>query len=552
MLISMRNAGLNRSLLPRGLIVLILLRHRAFVRRMLFGSRKRLVVTIVGFGFLALMLLPRLFTGRQMAVDADQVRLWAPVVLLILVVLQTVARRRVGDAMFQPAELDLVVPGPFTRRQLVLYQIAAQVGPLLLMGAWMGLFVPIGGSYLTTAIGFTLTFQFVNLAVALVGLAMARAGSIAAGVTTAAMIGVITLVGVAVSAAPPRPTGPDVRAWLTWLNTVRASPQIEWLTTPFLPYVESLVAPSLALAWPAVLAAAVINVALIALIVRFDRGDVEELVTSSRHRWDRFLGRGVATSSGGEARAARRSVPMLPRFGGAGSLAWRQLAMAYRSLGPWTSSGIAIAFAVIGYLVGRAFETDSRVAMAPFGMGGAFYASLIIRCDFRSDLAHMALLKSLPIRAVQVFVGQIASAVVLGTVAIGLLFAGVMAGSGAISPWAALAAWAVLTLVYTMLIAIENIGFLILPTRTWRSAVQAGVDPFQTGRQLMLLFVKLLVLGAAAVVIGVPAGIAAAMDSPRGVVLGIGIVMALGVIASLIAIGAQLFSRFNVADETVS
>ncbi|HRJ50187.1 MAG TPA: hypothetical protein PKU91_06620, partial [Phycisphaerales bacterium] len=155
--------GPDRSVLPRGLRRLIVLRYRGTMRRMLFGSGKQRAFGLLGLGLMSLYLIPTIASGRSRSghIPTDQALLWLPVFVVLIVAVQAAFRGRRSGFSFLPSEIDLVIPGPFSRRQLLVYQLAYQSGPTILMAAWLAAFVRSEGTYLATVLGIALTAQCV-------------------------------------------------------------------------------------------------------------------------------------------------------------------------------------------------------------------------------------------------------------------------------------------------------------------------------------------------------------------------------------------------------
>lgn len=162
------NPVISRALLPHGLFTLIILRYKAVLRRLVFGSAKRRLFTFLGLGLMAVYILPNLFLNRKSFLTPEGMKTWLPLFVVAFIASQLFVRSRRDPMVFQPAEIDLVVPGPFSRRQLVLYQILYQIGPLITLGFWMSLFIKSGGSYVSSALGVMLLFFAINLAAGII------------------------------------------------------------------------------------------------------------------------------------------------------------------------------------------------------------------------------------------------------------------------------------------------------------------------------------------------------------------------------------------------
>ena len=546
----------DRSLLPRGLRTLILLRYKAFARRMLWGSQKRRVFSILGLALMAVYIVPNVLANRSRTpMDPDSIRLWLPAFLVVFVIVQLVFRPRRDPMTFQPAEMDLVLPGPFSRRQLVTYQMVYQFGPLLLMGLWIGIFLRTGGVYPARAIGAALVGQLISL---LGSVTSALSGIIRARLKWVAPVMLVlaaALAYVAVRQAPPLPDGGGGAEWVQWASSVRKTEVIEDLCIPLRPYVETLLGTSFAGLVAAAAAALVINFGLMAAFVALDKGEVEALVIRSQKRLERFERRRTGTSALADAgRAVGRRVPMLPRMGGVGTLAWRQLSCAYRVSGRPVVILAAILLIGGAFWIGRAAPAAfGESAVLVFGVAASFWLPMIFRFDFRTDLDHMAVLKSLPLAPFAVIGGQIAAPLGVIVAIEAMFFAGLSAG---FADWSvAMLSVGVLAgcvpLIGAML-AVENAVFLVAPTRSYRQMSPGGFDPSLLGRHFLLMLIKLVIVAVATAAIGGPVAAILWLDLGTGIAIATGVCVLLCVLAGLLYACTAAFRAFDVADDQVA
>ena len=552
----------SRGLLPRGLLVLILLRYKSVLRRMFFGSGKRRLFTFLGIGVVAVGVLPQLLINRKSFLTPDVVRLWLPPLLVLFVAVQLIARSKRDPVVFQPAEIDLVVPGPFSRRQLVLYQVVYQVGPLIAMGLWMGLFFRAGGSYLSGAVGTSLLFFAINLLSGIIGSGLGILNNISRAIVPAIAAVLAALLFFAVRSAPPYPRTAVLDDWLKWAVELRGTPIIELLGLPARPFAETLASVGLLEMLPWALLAAAINLGLVAAFIVLDRGEVETLVTRSQAvlaKIEKFRKPGLALSG---AKVDQRRVAMLPRLGGAGPLLWRQLTVFYRLTGPAVVAAVGAAVLAGGFVIGR-FTPDETliIATVTIGIGGCLAVSLVVRADFRSDLDHMPLLKTLPVSPMAVVLAQLATPVLVTVSMQCLAMAGIVAGAGSVAgvvsaPEAGGLRIALVGLLVALgsvplgvvLVAIENAVFLVTPVRPLTSSMQSGFDPAALGRTMVVTFTKFLVVAGAAAVVGGPAaGVWYVAGAVPAVVVAVLIASAL--LTALIFLCAKAFTAFNVADD---
>ena len=542
---------ISRALLPRGLQRLIMLRYKAFLRRLFFGSVKRRLVTLFGLCIMALFALPQLFVSRPPFMSPDAVRTWLPLLIPFFTILQMFVRSRRDPMMFQPAEIDLVVPGPFSRRQLILYQIVYQVGPLMIMGLWFGLFFRAGGGYLSVAIGAPLFLFATNLLAGIV----ASTISIFNGISRVIVPTLLLLVGVAIyigiRSAPPPPQSGDLKNWIDWAVSIRHTPIIEALCVPGRPFAETIASATLLEALPWALLAGLINVVLVAIFIKQDRGEVEALVTKSQEALAKVeSARRQFAGLKNPERAARRQVPMLPRLGGAGPLLWRRWTIVYRGTGPGGIALAALATFAVTFAIGRSVPTEGYVAfMIAISVVCCLGLSLLARSDFRADLDHMAMLKTLPLSPKVIVLSQLTTPVLI-TVGVQCVAAIGMASGAADLRLAGIGL--LLTLgtatVSFILVAIENAVFLIVPTRPLASSMQGGVDPAQLGRTMLITILKMLAIIGAGVIVGGPVYGAYYVGGviPAAVV---GVVGLGAMLTGLVFACVRAFVAFNVAED---
>jgi hypothetical protein len=207
-------------------------------------------------------------------------------------------------------------------------------------------------------------------------------------------------------------------------------------------------------------------------------------------------------------RRAGFSLPDLPRLGGVGPIAWRQLLTAFRSL-----RGLIVILIILGLLLAQALVFGGRSAVPnvflPRVLAGTAFATSIfllqmLPFDFRGDVDRMEVLKALPVPPLGIVVGQLVTPVLISCVVqlVGLLAVQVLLGGLGV---AFLVAAAVFTVPFNfMLFEIVNLLFLIFPTRT---TVASAGDLQVIGRQTLLLiaiwFSLLTLLGIAALVGGI-------------------------------------------------
>jgi hypothetical protein len=177
----------------------------------------------------------------------------------------------------------------------------------------------------------------------------------------------------------------------------------------------------------------------------------------------------------------------------------------------------------------------------------ALFAPAMVTFDFRVEVDRMQDLKTLPIAASRLVLGQILTPVLILVAGEGLTIGLI---GYLVRPGMTLLAGAFLLLVpfNVLLVEIENIGFLLYPTRF----VAGPTVDFQTmGRQVLLGLAK---LAGAGLVTGVATGAGAAAYLIAGrswtaAMAAAWAAMAAGA-AALVPLLAFVFNRFDVARDT--
>jgi hypothetical protein len=300
-----------------------------------------------------------------------------------------------------PAEIDQIVPAPFSARQLV-------AAKLLWSSAWgmpcvMLIALPLQfglGPYLRTALALTLLFLIVNVwttALTLLGHGSPLHRAVHRALRVVPLGLLVVAAGIALTTNPATP-----HAFAHALNASWAGASL--LEVPRL-FVDVVRAPEPLLPLAIVVALLVL---LWALTLRIAPGAVPgviDLTTRLSPPDRRFHARGLAIDDPGAA--ARWTLPMLPRLGGAGPLLWRHL----QSLGraPDLVALIMIGIPVLCVLL-WAVDSGTRRSGAQFSAAAmlALWAPLLIGADFRGDQNVIVSLKALPMRPLIVTLAQVA------------------------------------------------------------------------------------------------------------------------------------------------
>jgi hypothetical protein len=323
------------------------------------------------------------------------------------------------------------------------------------------------------------------------------------------------------------------------------SPVVRTLLAPTQPFVRAFAADNFAglLAWGA--AALLINAALLALVMRLDANYLEAAAAAGERVYEQAqrIRRGDWFPVLKPAGTARR-VPPLPWLGGAGPTVWRQLTTLLRR---WPrilfmAAVCAVTFVAILYLGRRLPKVQGVVIPALIYLTILLVAAL--RFDFRGDLDHIPWLKSMPLRPLPLAAGQLA--VPTAVLALFHLLA-IAAVAAAIAPWrrGALVALALVVPLDLLLMAIENLVFLLFPHRQGPPTELAVL-----GRHMLMFFLKFLAIGVACALALGCALIAYAATRSLPIATVVGFLALTAQSLALIPAVARAYTRFDPAADT--
>ncbi|RKY22379.1 MAG: hypothetical protein DRQ55_01075 [Planctomycetota bacterium] len=418
---------------------------------------KRLLLVLLGLSMVSLFVFinARSHDGGNPILSGDGSSLMLSLFLTLFVGTTVVGAMVHGTMLFSPAEVQFLFPGPVGSRALICAQLLS-AGTKAFSGALVfTIFLkPQGVEAWRVLLGYQLVFS------ALVALGMwvdlmhmrlqplerKRRGWVT-GIGLA-----LALTGVAAATAA-RDGGWSVDA-------------LRWVGLPGRLFAGLISAPDRATALLC-LAGSVGVVAGLALACLYWKAPVRAgaLHSSERRRaaLDR-LSKGGPFAEKVQRSTSGRLLPMLPRWGGAGAHAWRQLSSLRRRR---KAFGLLIMVPLIAAvsmtLVGDRPRPELGAAMAIFLLMllGPFY----VQCDFRSDHGSLAWLRSLPTSASALAAGQlIASAIVVSGLQLIMGGWGVLLTNRERLPY-----WvgglALLPVFNMILLAVENAVWLVHPTR---------------------------------------------------------------------------------------
>ncbi len=477
----------------------------------------------------------------------DEILLLAPPALLFIALIGI----RAGAFYFKPAEIQFLLPAPIPRTQLLLYNIVSRLQIAFLSAIWVSIFALRHAS--TWYGGFLAVFallSFNQLTAQLGGIWAAAARSRAKAVPTRWsrwLVAVILVAGTIAYTLPPLPAD-----FSEAVRVLAAHPAIRWVSWLTRPFVELFLAASplqMAL-WGAV--TGVILLVEISLMLRLDGAYLEGLADSSNsirggQRHLRLTARSNRPDPSKNRIGVRIPILAFPDLRGAGPIAWRQCQELVRNPSGLLRGGLGL-LAVLPILIFRASVDEADEGLRVFSVLATLLMipMMIDGADFRRDLDRIPLLKSLPLRASDVALGQILATALL--LSFWMMLGGLLifGGSGQLTLPALYFLVLLIPPIALIVAAVDNWLFLLMPYRI--RTRDPGESTF-VGRLTIVMTVKMIVL-----LLSMSLGFAAVVVIWRHVAQSIvlaGLVasatLALCCIPAIAAV-AHAFRRFDVAN----
>lgn len=396
-----------------------------------------------------------------------------------------------GPALhFSANEINFLFAGPFSRRSLVIYKVAAYLAGAVLSAAIFALLIPgrassgvaaFTGSFLTLVFVQLSTAAFSTCALAFEQSPVMRARQPA-----------VVLLAAGVAALVFYVTATTDRTIFDVLVGFRHSTLGGIVLSPFIVFAELFLVealfPDLVL-WA--LVAIAINGALLLVILALDGRAADHALLASRRLSNRWARMRQGASFWASDKTTGRSLRRAPALGGIGPIAWRQAINATRN-----SGRVIIVFFVISLLTGpvlanagAASSISGIVGLAYFFIAFIMPRSLV--CDFRGELASIELYKALPLAPWRLCVGQLAVPVVLSSaIQLTMIISILLFVDGVSAP--VLIALAAFTVPFSLLLyGLENLIFLFFPA----NLLPVGRVDFEfLGRTLVDFIAKTIII----------------------------------------------------------
>lgn len=535
--------------MDRSLWLLLVLRSKSLVRQWGRNLRsvKGIILALVG----SLVFLPSLISillapASDEPPNLERIRRYGAAILFAYCVINVFLSTGERALYYSPAEVDFLFPGPYRQRQLLIYRLIRTLGGTILTAL---LFTIISRHNTALAIaafvGVLLAVQFLSLFALVLGLLSATVRALAfnrgrkLGLLLVALIGLALLVE---HGASLRGRGGRIT-----LEPLERSALVRVVLAPFQPFVMAYTAERV---WPDLVAwgslGLAIDLLLVFLALAINAQYLEAAAENSARIYTRLqkARRGVWIGSV----RARSRVPMFPWWGGIGPNLWRQATTASRSLVRLLPVFLFLLMPALFALL-PLNGPGAEIGLAPWLMLGAsaLFVPAMVGFDFRLDVDHIETLKTLPIRPWRLVLGQVLAPTAILVVA-EWLSVGLIGFQFVVSPTILAGVCALIVPLNLMLVEIENVGFLLYPTRVM---VNPALDFQAMGRQILLGLAKLMV---ASLIGGVAAGLGAAVYWLSGgnwiATLAMAWLAVVGGAVSLIPLVALAFTQFDVARDT--
>ncbi len=528
---------------------LLRLHRRALWRRVTRGARspRGLMYFLVGLSVAGLWLGPQIVRGIYHPFNnPDRVREITPLILLSICLMTLVTNGGGRAVYFTPAEVDFLFPGPFRRREVLLYKIAKSAGAAM-VGSLIFSCVMLSkvSHWLAGYVAIVLAMMFLQLfsmTLVLVGQSISER---IFSQTRKWLIIAIVAAGIFVfSRQTPHQAAPTIDSVLAWIRDHRA---VQLALLPLSVFGQVATAQSLLIDLPKWAAAGIVVDGILLMIVLWLDADYMETAAATserlyarRQRARRGQGMTSATLS------ASLALPPLPRLWGAGPLAWRQLTTALRSART-TLIILCLATLFAAAFVQRFMQIPPLTPVLIMGGWLTLFTTNLLRFDFRGDLDQIDALKALPLASWTIVVGELAAPVTI----LSMLHLLCLLGLALVDPRQATIAGSVAIVVIPLnclFSLIENLIFLVFPVRELN--VSPG-DLQGTGRRMIVLVLKLMgVLVVGGIATTVAAFVYALLGRSLPLACGTAGVVLLGADVALVPLLGWAFVRFDPSVDT--
>lgn len=447
------------------LLLLSKLRVRGQLRQLkrTVSSPKGIVLAVVTLGFFAMALVPVIVTRRTPAEAIPLIdRFLNPALFFALWVFTVVGSSYKSPIAFSMSEVDFLFPGPYTRRQLLIYKLLASVVGTLGFAVLMCLFLP-GAWWPAALLGVWVLGIFLQWSAVLTALAVEWLGTRFRTLLWAAAVVLLVAAVASLQQAGVFAAGLGFRERLAALESSWAARVV---LAPFVVFGRLIAARTAAGLGEWLAAALTMIVAVAAAILKLDANFLEASLTASRRRYEvleRMKRTGGLPTIGARS-TPRFSLPAFPRMWGAGPIAWRQMLQMLRGSGRllFVAPALIAPVAMLVIIANQRDQAPSTGIVIMITLLISFFISAIMPLGLRTDLDHVDAIKSLPIKPAAIVWGSIGSAILYITW-VQLIATGAIAiALGRWTPAASLAMGLALP-VNLLLVAADSILVLLFP-----------------------------------------------------------------------------------------
>ena len=514
--------------------------------RVLHSPKGLLLALVVSLLSLPIVI-ASLFAPRfQLAEQIQQIRRFGPPGLLVFCLFNLLLSSNERSVYFSPAEVDVLFPGPFHPRHLLLYRMMGGFFSSLL-GAFLFSFLmkhhAVG--FFQAFVGLFLAFELLTLASMAVGLLAGKINAVAFNRRRKiALIAIVCSMGAVLATRGQQSLAFDGPEFLIRLGR---SSLVRIISSPFRPPIMAFTAERL---WPDLVVWTLWGLgvlAALAIAILIVNAEYYEATASASAR---IYARRQATSLGRMASRpikTRVALPMLPRLWGMGPNLWRQLTTAARHPGRFAVlfffflGPLALLILIEGH--DRVSEiVDLRVLAGLIALW-TINASMFVGFDFHSDIDRMDVLKSLPTSPLSLVVSEFLVTVLLLIIVQWACLALVASVRG--DATSLLESSIFLAPLDALFVEVEAACFLWFPIRIVPGSTMAFSVVV---RQVFLLLAKIIVTGfAAGISVGMGAVVFYVLIPNRHAALAVAWLTIAGSVLAMIPIVVMAFNQYDVA-----
>lgn len=452
---------------------------------------------------------------------------------------------------FTASEVAFLFPAPFTRKQLLSYKLLKSfmgiVTTSLLMSLALAARLHMWGA---AVFGTMLAFLFLQLlAMNVAFLRQVLQERVSVWLRRVGGYGLSAVLSVAVIQTVQQVPDSSIAAIASAFRQTLAG---TWMLAPFQVFARTILATDFTAFLVPASIALTMDAVLLAVVYRLDALSLEAALAVSEKltaRLKRLQTKGVWHLLGSPSSTiVRRRLPHPPFWAGVGPIVWQKMMTTFRTSLTllWLLAAAVLVAGGLTYGIHQAHQSHPDQFGAPFvGVAVMAYASFLISLTQQNEIERIGFLKSLPIRAVAIVLGELLGFVVL----LSFIQAAFFLVLCCVFPsWAMWLAWAaILTLPFNfMLFAIDKLVFYLYPTRM---AKGAPGDFQNAGRQMIFMSLKMLIVGLGFALAGGAAIPGAAIyRSPIAALIPASVVLVFECIA-LVPLLTLVFNRFDPSQD---